>query len=65
MLFQSVHESQLLALQMKMYYGTNAGLKYNLVRLFNTAPDQFKHQDLIKEFENYKKDIQVAKDGTF
>ena len=48
-----------------MYYGVNAGLKFNLVRLFNTSPDEFRHQDLIREFENYKKDTQMAKDATY
>ncbi|ELU15477.1 hypothetical protein CAPTEDRAFT_19411 [Capitella teleta] len=52
----SVHESQLLALQLKLYYGLQSGLKFNLVRVFNNSPDNFRAMDVIKEFENYKKD---------
>ena len=58
--FQSVHEAQLLVLQVKMYYGLRAGLKFNLVRVFNNAPHQFRHMDLVKEFENLKKDYKDA-----
>ena len=58
--FQSVHEAQLLALQVKMYYGPQSGLKFNLVRVMNNAPHQFRHMDLVKEFENLKKDYKEA-----
>jgi hypothetical protein len=57
MFIQSVYESQLLALQVKMYYGIQSGLKFNYVRMFNNAPDSFRHADLIREFDNYKKDL--------
>ena len=56
-----MQEAQLLALQVKMYYGLRAGLKFNLVRLMNNAPHQFRHMDLVKEFENFKKDYKDAK----
>ena len=58
--FQSVHEAQLLALQVKMYYGPQSGLEFNLVRVMNNAPHQFRHMDLVKEFENLKKDYKEA-----
>ena len=58
--FQSVHEAQLLALQVKMYYGPQSGLKFNLVRVMNNAPQQFNHMDLVREFENLKKDYKEA-----
>ena len=67
LLLQTQHEAQLLALQLKMYYGLQCGLRFNLVRLFNNAPDTFKHMDLIKEFENYKKDAlekKIMDEGT-
>jgi len=54
---QSVFESQLLALQVKMYYGLQSGLKFNYVRMFNNTPDSFRHSDLIREFDYYKKDL--------
>ena len=63
--FQSVHEAQLLALQVKMYYGLNAGLKFNHVRLFNNSPDQFQHMRLVHEFEDYKKDLRDKTEGTW
>ena len=62
-ILQSVHEAQLLALQVKMYYGLRSGLKFNLVRLMNNSPQQFRHMDLIKEFENFKKDYKEVKDN--
>jgi hypothetical protein len=40
-----------------MYYGIQSGLKFNYVRMFNNAPDSFRHADLIREFDNYKKDL--------
>ena len=54
---QSVYESQLLALQVKMYYGMQSGLKFNYVRMFNNTPDSFRFSELIREFEYYKKDL--------
>lgn len=57
----SVSESQLLALQVKMYYGIQSALKFNLVRVFNNSPSTFKYMELIKEFENYKKDVENKK----
>lgn len=53
---QSIYEAQLLALQVKMYYGLHSGLKFNFVRVFNNSPETFRHMDLVVEFENYKKD---------
>ncbi|KAK2159957.1 hypothetical protein LSH36_143g06060 [Paralvinella palmiformis] len=52
-----IHEAQLLALQVKIYYGLQSALKFNLVRQFNNDPANFRYMDLIKEFENYKKDF--------
>ena len=62
MCLQSLHESQLLALQVKMYYGLQSGLKFNYVRAMNTAPDSFRHLDLIKQFENFKKDALLSQE---
>ena len=59
---QSVHEAQLLALQVKMYYGLQSGMKFNMVRLMNNSPDNFRHMDMIKQFENFKKDSRLAKE---
>jgi len=59
----SVYESQLLALQVKLYYGICSGLKFNHVRHFNNSPQTFHHEQLIREFENYKKDARDKKDG--
>ncbi|KAI0231517.1 ATP synthase mitochondrial F1 complex assembly factor 1 [Lamellibrachia satsuma] len=61
----SVYEAQLLALQIKMYYGVHSGLKFNLVRQFTNTPDHFRHMDLVKEFENYKKDSRFMKTGEY
>ena len=47
----------MLALQVKIYYGIQSALKFNLVRQFNNDPANFRYLDLIKEFENYKKDF--------
>jgi len=58
----SVYECQLLALQMKMYYGIGSGVRFNHVRLFNNAPNSFQYVNLIKQFENYKKDVRFAKE---
>ncbi|ESO11325.1 hypothetical protein HELRODRAFT_183340 [Helobdella robusta] len=58
----SIYESQLLALQMKMYYGLNSGLKFNFVRMFNNSPSSFSYMDLVQEFENYKKDILLKRE---
>lgn len=58
---QSVSESQLLALQVKMFYGIQSALKFNLVRVFNNSPNTFKYMELVKEFENYKKDVENKK----
>lgn len=57
----SVSESQLLALQVKMFYGIQSALKFNLVRVFNNSPNTFKYMELVKEFENYKKDVENKK----
>lgn len=54
-------ESQLLALQVKMFYGIQSALKFNLVRVFNNSPNTFKYMELVKEFENYKKDVENKK----
>jgi len=62
---QSVYEAQLLALQIKMYYGVYSGLKFNLVRQFTNTPERFRHMDLVKEFENYKKDSIFMKTGEY
>jgi hypothetical protein len=40
-----------------MYYGIQSGLKFNYVRIFNNTPDAFRHAELIREFNNYKKDL--------
>jgi ATP synthase F1 complex assembly factor 1 len=61
----SIYEAQLLALQVKLYYGICAGLKFNHVRHFNNSPQTFHHEQLIREFENYKKDARDKKEGTF
>ena len=61
-ILQGIHEAQLLALQVKIYYGIQSALKFNLVRQFNNDPANFRYLDLIKEFENYKK--RIAKDKT-
>jgi len=60
----SVYEAQLLALQVKLYYGICSGLKFNLVRHFNNSPQTFHHEQLIREFENYKKDARDTREGT-
>lgn len=52
----SVHEAQLLALQVKLYYGIQSALRFNLVRVFNNSPETFSHMDLVREFERYKQD---------
>ncbi len=57
-----MHEAQLLALQVKMYYGPCAALRFDLVRVMNDAPHQFKHMDLVKEFENFKHDHKLAEE---
>lgn len=61
----SVHESQLLALQVKMFYGIQSALKFNLVRVFNNSPETFQHMQLVREFENYKKDVREKKKNSF
>ncbi len=53
----------MLAYQVKMYYGLRAGLKFNLVRLMNNSPEEFRHMDLIAEFENLKKDIVESREA--
>jgi len=56
----SIHEAQLLALQVKLYYGLQSGLKFNYVRQFTNSPDTFRYIDLVREFENVKKDARSA-----
>lgn len=58
----SVHEAQLLALQVKMYYGVTSGVKFNLVRQFNNSPSTFRFTDLLNEFENFKKDARSRRE---
>lgn len=53
----------MLAVQVKMYYGIQSGLKFNHVRVFNTSPDTFRYMDLIKQFENLKKDVALSKEN--
>lgn len=62
MCIQSVHEAQLLALQVKMYYGVTSGVKFNLVRQFNNSPSTFRFTDLLNEFENFKKDARSRRE---
>jgi len=59
----SIHEAQLLALQVKLYYGLQSGLKFNYVRQFANAPDSFRYIELVREFENVKKDARSALDS--
>lgn len=58
----SVYEAQLLALQMKMYYGLGSGIRFNFVRQFNNAPNTFEYVHLIRQFENYKRDVKFSKE---
>lgn len=44
-----------------MFYGIQSALKFNLVRVFNNSPNTFKYMELVKEFENYKKDVENKK----
>jgi len=55
-----IHEAQLLALQVKLYYGLQSSLKFNYVRQFTNAPDSFRYIELVREFENIKKDARAA-----
>ncbi len=64
-MLQSIYEAQLLAMQVKLYYGLHSGLKFNLVRQMNFAPDSFKYMDLVKEFEKYKQDARDARTGDY
>ncbi|KAL3868398.1 hypothetical protein ACJMK2_041209 [Sinanodonta woodiana] len=43
-----------LAKQLSIYYGTMAGERFNLVRIFNHLPEKFKHTDLIDEYKGMK-----------
>lgn len=54
-LFQNVltgREAQCLANQFQMYYSGKDHLKLELLEMFTSNPDTFKHMDLIRQLEN-------------
>jgi len=59
--FLNIHEAQLLALQVKMYYSEEIGDKHDLIEKFNKEPDKFHHMELVKEFETFRAEHEKAK----
>eukprot|EP00112_Aurelia_sp_Birch-Aquarium-sp1_P017001 Seg3900.1 transcript_id=Seg3900.1/GoldUCD/mRNA.D3Y31 product="ATP synthase mitochondrial F1 complex assembly factor 1" protein_id=Seg3900.1/GoldUCD/D3Y31 len=47
----NVLEAQCLAQQVQMFYATSDEERFNLVHVFNKAPNKFKYMDVIKEVE--------------
>ncbi|KAK4513765.1 phosphatidylserine decarboxylase [Mucor velutinosus] len=48
----SVANAQFLAFAVQQFYSTNNPTSVKLVETFNTSPEEFNYQDLIKELEN-------------
>lgn len=48
----SAANAQFLAFAVQQFYSTNNPTSVKLVKTFNTLPEEFNYQDLIKEMEN-------------
>ena len=62
--FQGIHDAAILANQLQLYYATENTERTKMLQQFNNEPNNFKHMDLIKQFENIQMELPTASPKT-
>ena len=62
-IWQATGDAAILANQLQLYYATDNADRTQLLHTFNNDPANFKHMDVISQFENLHMELPSTKAG--